>query len=68
MIGRFLDSTRVYADRRMLLLALLGFASGLPLLLIGSTLLLWLKEAGISTTEVALFAAASSPYSFKFLW
>jgi PAT family beta-lactamase induction signal transducer AmpG len=46
----------------------MGFSSGLPLLLIGSTLKLYLSEKGISLTTVALFALAGLPYTLKFLW
>jgi len=46
----------------------LGFASGLPFLLILSTLSIWLAEVGISKTMIGLFAWVSVPYSIKFLW
>lgn len=47
---------------------LLGFASGLPFLLVLSTLSVWLAEVGTSKTSIGLFALASLPYSLKFLW
>ncbi len=37
-IRRFLDDFRVYADRRLVFVFLMGFGSGLPLLLTGATL------------------------------
>lgn len=46
----------------------LGFASGLPFLLILSTLSIWLAEVGISKTIIGLFAWVSIPYTLKFLW
>ena len=55
-------------DPRMVALALLGFSSGLPLLLIYSTLSFWLMEEGLTIATVGLFAATSTPYSLKFLW
>ena len=58
----------LYSDRRMLLLAFLGFSSGLPLLLIASTLSLWLKDAQVSLTAIGLFAWVLFPYKIKFLW
>ncbi len=58
----------VYQDRRMLTLVFLGFSSGLPLLLIYSTLSLWLMDQGLDIATVGLFAATSTPYSLKFLW
>jgi PAT family beta-lactamase induction signal transducer AmpG len=45
----------------------LGFASGLPFLLILSTLSLWLSEIGLSKTIVGLFAWVTLPYAMKFL-
>lgn len=47
---------------------LLGFSSGLPFLLILSTLSVWLAEVGISKTMIGVFAWVSVPYSLKFLW
>jgi PAT family beta-lactamase induction signal transducer AmpG len=46
----------------------LGFASGLPFLLILSTLSVWLAEVGISKTMIGLLAWVSVPYSIKFIW
>ncbi len=58
----------VYASSRMILLGLLGLSSGLPLLLINSTLSARLKEAGVSTVVIGLFALVNLPYGFKFVW
>jgi PAT family beta-lactamase induction signal transducer AmpG len=57
-----------YGDRRMLVLLGLGFSSGLPLLLVFSTLTMWLKDVGLSLAAIGLFSATRIPYSFKFLW
>lgn len=46
----------------------LGFSAGLPLLLIFSTLSMWLREAGVSRSAVTFFSWAALAYSFKFLW
>jgi len=62
------DSLAVYADVRVFRVLFLGFASGLPLLLVFSTLSFWLAEAGVSKTAIGLFAFASTAYGFKFLW
>ena len=53
---------------RMLLALLMGFASGLPLLLTGSVLQAWLKDGGIKLTDIGLFALVGLPYTLKFLW
>ena len=50
------------------LIFLLGFAAGLPLLLIFSSLSLWLNEAGVSKSAVTMFSWAALGYSFKFVW
>jgi PAT family beta-lactamase induction signal transducer AmpG len=47
---------------------LLGFSAGLPLLLIFSSLSLWLSEAGVQKSTVTLFSWAALGYSFKFVW
>ena len=46
----------------------LGFSAGLPLLLIFSTLSLWLREADVSRSAVTYFSWAALGYSFKFVW
>lgn len=58
----------IYLRPRMLLLVALGFASGLPLLLTGSTLSAWLTEAGVDLGRVGLLTLVALPYSLKFLW
>jgi MFS transporter, PAT family, beta-lactamase induction signal transducer AmpG len=45
----------------------LGFASGLPFLLVLSTLAVWLRERGVGLTEIGLMSWASVAYSLKFL-
>lgn len=67
-LKRWLDSCRVYADRRVLSLLFLGFSSGLPLALTFGTLSLWLAEVGVNKTTIGLFALMGTPYTFKFLW
>jgi PAT family beta-lactamase induction signal transducer AmpG len=46
----------------------LGFSSGLPFLLVFSTLSAWLREAGVSRTEIGMLSWVALAYSFKFLW
>ncbi len=46
----------------------LGFSAGLPLLLIFSSLSLWLRDAGVSRSTVTFFSWAALGYSFKFVW
>jgi len=46
----------------------LGFSAGLPLLLIFSSLSLWLRQAGLDRSTVTLFSWAGLAYGFKFVW
>jgi PAT family beta-lactamase induction signal transducer AmpG len=52
----------------MLVTFLLGFSSGLPLLLTSSSLQTWMTEAGIQMTSIGLVAYLGLPYTLKFLW
>lgn len=64
----FAETFAVYLQRRVLIIMLLGFASGLPLALSGSTLLVWMAEAGVNLGTIGLFALVGTPYTVKFLW
>lgn len=64
----WLQSFSVYMRRDVFIVMLLGFSSGLPLALTGSTLSYWLVESKVSFTIIGLFAAAGTPYTLKFLW
>ena len=64
----FRDSLAVYLQRRVLIVLLLGFSSGLPLALSGSTLLVWMTESGVDLRTIGLFALVGTPYTLKFLW
>jgi len=46
----------------------LGFSAGVPILLIFSTLGLWLNEAGVAKSSITFFSWAALGYSFKFVW
>lgn len=55
-------------DRRVAVMFFLGVSAGLPLLLIFSSLSLWLREAGVERSAVTFFSWAALGYSFKFVW
>lgn len=59
---------QVFVNRKMAALLLLGFASGLPLLLIGNTLKAWMTVENVNLAAIGWFSLASLPYSLKFLW
>jgi PAT family beta-lactamase induction signal transducer AmpG len=63
-----LKALAVYLERRSLVMLALGFASGLPNLLIFDTLSGWLRDAGLSLEVIAFFSLATLSYSLKFLW
>jgi PAT family beta-lactamase induction signal transducer AmpG len=68
MIRAWLDSISVYLERRVLSLLFFGFSSGLPLLLVYSTLSAWLTEVGVSKTAIGFVSLVGTAYALKFLW
>src|SRR3954452_10489405 len=62
------EGLAVYLQPRVLIVMLLGFSSGLPLALSGSTLRFWLRESHIDLETIGLFALVGTPYTIKFLW
>lgn len=62
------NKTQGYFSKPAIIMLFLGFAAGLPILLIFSTLGLWLREAGIDRSVVTMFGWAGLGYSFKFIW
>ena len=59
---------RVLLDRRMLICAATGFASGLPLFVVMQLVPAWLRLEGVSLTAIGFFTAVQYPYVLKFLW
>lgn len=64
----WVSALTVYLQPRVLIVLFLGFASGLPLALSGSTLLIWMRESGVDLGTIGLFALVGTPYTLKFLW
>src|SRR5246127_4150386 len=62
------EGLAVYLPPRVLVVMFLGFSSGLPLALSGSTLLVWMREVGVDLGTIGLFALVGTPYTLKFLW
>src|ERR1700753_2857192 len=58
----------VYAQRRVLVVLLLGFSAGLPLSLTLSTLQAWMTESGVDIKTIGLFAFVGTPYWTKVFW
>lgn len=65
---KLLVALRDYRVREVALLFPLGFASGVPLLLVLSTLTMWLSEAGLQKAGIAAFQYVGTAWALKFLW
>ncbi|WP_025897549.1 AmpG family muropeptide MFS transporter [Sneathiella glossodoripedis] len=68
LLKRWFTAISIYKDPRVIAILFLGFSSGLPLALTGTTLALWLREEGLTLTSIGLFANVATPYALKFLW
>ncbi len=66
--GSYLDSIAVYLRPRVLIVMFLGFSSGLPLALSGSTLQVWSATSGVDLKTIGFFTLVGTPYTLKFLW
>ena len=62
------DSVRAFRHPRVVTMLFLGISAGIPILLIFSSLSLWLREAGVERAAVTYFSWAALGYSFKFVW
>ena len=57
-----------YFSKQMLTTLVMGFSSGLPLMLVFGTLSLWLKDYNIAYSAIGAISLVRLPYSFKWLW
>lgn len=62
------ESLAAFLSPRVITMLFLGFSAGLPLLLVFSTLSIWLREAGIERATIGFFSWAALGYGFKFVW
>jgi len=62
------QTLRVYLEPASLRMLSLGFAAGLPLLLVFGTLSFWLREAGIDRTTIGFLSWVGLAYGFKWVW
>lgn len=60
--------SRAAATHRLIVVTVLGFASGLPLALTGQALQAWLSVEGIDIATIGFLSLVGLPYTFKFLW
>ena len=63
-----MGNINIFFKEKPLKMICLGFSSGLPILLVFSTLSVWLVQAGINRSTVTLFSWAGFAYAFKYLW
>ncbi len=61
-------SGRLAAWHRLLVVTVLGFASGLPLALTGQAMQAWLSMEGLDIATIGFLSLVGLPYTFKFLW
>ena len=64
----WLASWRIYLQPASLRMLLLGFAAGLPLLLVLGTLSFRLREAGIDRSTIGYLSWVGLAYGFKWVW
>jgi len=66
-----MDKTRWFealTNQRLRTVLLLGFASGLPLALSGSTIQAWYAVSSVDITTIGFLSLVGQPYVFKFIW
>ena len=64
----WLTGLRVYFQRQVLAIFVLGFSSGLPLMLVFGVLSFWLREADVSRADIGYFSWVAMAYAIKWLW
>lgn len=62
------ESVRAFFHPKVVALLFLGFSAGMPLLLVFSTLSVWLREAGVERAAIGFFSWVALAYGFKFIW
>lgn len=66
--NKWLKTIAAFKEPSVIAMLFLGFSAGIPILLIFSSLSLWLREAGVERSAVTFFSWAALGYSFKFVW
>ena len=60
--------SKSWINNKYLSVAWVSFSSGLPILLVGSTLQAWFTVAHVDLMSIGLLSLVGMPYLFKFLW
>jgi len=67
-LARSWHALAVYRQPAVVSMLFLGFSSGLPFLLVFSTLTVWLRQAGVERATIGMFAWVGFAYTFEFVW
>ncbi len=59
---------KILTNGRLLAILFLGFASGLPVALVGSTLQAWFTQDHVNLMTIGALSLVGLPYVFKFIW
>ncbi|MDH3336156.1 MAG: AmpG family muropeptide MFS transporter, partial [Rhodospirillaceae bacterium] len=62
------EALSAFFHPRVIAMLFLGFSAGVPILLIFSTLSVWLREADVARSTIGFFSWAALGYGFKFVW
>ncbi len=62
------NNLKIFFEKRMFKIFLLGCISGFPWVLIGSSLSLWLKEEGLSRSTIGWAGLIFAVYAVNYLW
>jgi len=61
----WLSGLRIYCQRQVLVIFVLGFSSGLPLMLVFGVLSFWLREAEVSRADIGYFSWVALAYAIQ---
>ncbi len=67
-VNSWREAIMVYKHPRVIGMFFLGFAAGLPLLLVFSTLSAWLSDMNVSRSTIGFFGWVGITYSIKVFW
>jgi len=67
-LARRMGGGAIYLERRVAVFLLFGFASGLPLGLVGETFRIWLTDARIDMAVIGMTSLIGTAYSIKYFW
>jgi PAT family beta-lactamase induction signal transducer AmpG len=68
MFNTAVKTTTILINKRLFAILMLGFASGLPLALTGTTLQAWFTQANVDLKAIGALSLLGIPYTLKFLW